>query len=280
MFNRYRFSFLFLSGLTGFEPPSSLMFLCVAGQYASDLQSVSKNSAEFISIVAFSNNPRLIHLLNEQGASFINCQVKPDAKPGLFEIGDTALIIACRLGNTQGVSILLSWGADCNIKNARGYSALHVAVESNHIDCIKLLLTRWYIRINEQNNLGDTSLSMACKINNTAAVELFLERGANQLITNFVGHSAYHEALLRKFNDCQQLLLKPPYLYNPLYAYWYAAVNKVVDTIAPKHGIGKEISYVCQIYILNCYVYAFGFTIRSIYFGKEARSVSTTKEVC
>ena len=280
MFNRYRFSFLFISGLAGVEPPSSLMFLCVAGQYASDLQSMSKNSAEFISIVAFSNNPRLVHLLNDQGASFINYQVKPDAKPGLFEIGDTALIIACRLGNTQGVSILLSWGADCNIKNARGYSALHAAVESNQIDCIRLLLTRWYIRINEQNNLGDTPLSLACKINNTAAVELFLERGANQLITNFVGHNAFHETLLRKHNKCHQLLQRPPYLYNPLYAYWYTAVNKVVDTIAPKHGIGKEISCVCQIYIVNCYVYALGLTIRSLYFGKKAPSVSMAKEVC
>ena len=254
---------LFASGFAGIELPSSAIFLLAGGQYASDWSSIRKNGVKLISLLISQNSPMLKTLLNDQGSSFINYQVK-SSTTGACEVGDTALIIACRLGNAQGVSILLSWGADYNVQNARGYSALHAAIESYHIDCIKLLLSQWYIRVNLQNCSGDTPLILACRNYITEAVELLLELGADQYITNNFGNNAFWEAIFWKHYDCLTTLRNPSYKSNSSISHGCTAFNMVCDLIAPKQqGYGKMLSFIAYVSIVNNFAYALGQALRA-----------------
>ena len=258
MVYKHRISFVFVSGLVGVRLPSSVMFLVATGQLVSNWCSANKNGVELINISISQNNPLLTSLLKEHGSGFINYQVYPDTST-TFEAGDTALIIACRQGNSAAVEILLSWGADSNIQNDRGYSALHAAVESNHMDCIRLLLARFYTRVNLQNKLGDTPLLLASKYNNTVEVEALLKLGADQYITNSLGNNAIKEAKLRKHNICLQLLLSPSYAGNPVLAYFYTSWNRVYDNIGLNY---KVLSTTLYIMIKNDCTYLLGVLTR------------------
>ena len=270
MFYEFRIFSLFTAGMVGFDTlPSSAMFVCFAGQYFRDLYSISKKGAKLISDSASGSTQNM-----NQCISFINYQVRPHASETSVEVGDTALIIACRLGNSEGVRMLLLSFADCNIQNARGLSALHAAVEFNHIDCIRLLLARFYIRVNVQTCSSDTPLLLACRVNNTVAVELLLERGADQYITNLVGNNAIQEAGLLKHHDCLQHLLKPSYVSNSSNTYWYTILHNLCDTVALK-GVSKVLFSTPHL-MLDCvgiYSYALGFAVRtySIYLTKKLR---------
>ena len=55
--------------------------------------------------------------------------------------------------------ILLKAGADINMRNEDGNSALHVAVEKNHVDTVKALVK--YASVSSKNNKQKTALDLA-----------------------------------------------------------------------------------------------------------------------
>ncbi len=54
--------------------------------------------------------------------------------------GNTALITACRTGNEKAARLLLRKGADFNIKNADGKSAMDIAAEKGLTDALELMM--------------------------------------------------------------------------------------------------------------------------------------------
>ncbi|KAI8795246.1 ankyrin repeat and KH domain-containing protein 1 [Biomphalaria glabrata] len=92
--------------------------------------------------------------------------------------GNTALMKAVTLSNTESVVLkyLLDKGAEVNRRNNDGFTALHVAAESNNVSCSKLLLEYGAI-VNLKCQAGLTPLHQA--VGNVNLVKLFLENHAN-----------------------------------------------------------------------------------------------------
>ncbi|XP_056379249.1 ankyrin repeat domain-containing protein 45 isoform X2 [Hyla sarda] len=55
-------------------------------------------------------------------------------------LGRTPLFLACILGRTEVVKVLVKYGADVNQQTARGYSPLHCAAAWSQVDVLKALV--------------------------------------------------------------------------------------------------------------------------------------------
>ena len=93
--------------------------------------------------------------------------------------GCTALLMAARINNIEMVELLLERGADINLQDKYGDTAFFEALLNKNIEMVELLLKR-DADINFKNNYGVTALLVAARINkNIEMVELLLERGAD-----------------------------------------------------------------------------------------------------
>ena len=115
------------------------------------------------------------------------------------------LINALESGRTAEVASLLNEGADPNIRNDDGYTALTMASYKGHTEILKLLLADRKTDPNRQNENGYTPLMSASDHGYTKTVELLLKYGANPNITDedtalmiasHHGHTETVEALL------------------------------------------------------------------------------------
>ena len=88
-----------------------------------------------------------------------------------------AIFEAVRRGNTHDVQRLIEKGADVNIKDRNGYTALTYAAGEGHIEMAKLLI--------EQGRWTDTresfgrALAVAVAQGHTEIAKLLIEKGAN-----------------------------------------------------------------------------------------------------
>jgi hypothetical protein len=72
--------------------------------------------------------------------------------------GNTPLMVAALLGQTQAAEFLIAEGADINLRNTGDRAtALHIAAFFGHPDTVKLLLSKG-IEVNTKNNRGETAL--------------------------------------------------------------------------------------------------------------------------
>ena len=85
------------------------------------------------------------------------------------ENGDSALLFACKNGNTELVKVLLSGGATCNLGDGSA-SPLRAVIDSDKVDLAKILLKRKHgVKV-----LSD-DLKLACKKGNFAMVKALLQ---------------------------------------------------------------------------------------------------------
>ena len=95
------------------------------------------------------------------------------------KIGRTPLIVAAGCaGSADTVRLLLSKGADAQIADATGSTALVEAAHANDIEAMRLLLTA-KPDINAGDLLGNSALMWAAGNSNLAAVKLLLASGAD-----------------------------------------------------------------------------------------------------
>ena len=93
--------------------------------------------------------------------------------------GESPLIVATRLGYQCIVSRLLTLGADIAHRTPHGNNALHIAVISQNIGVVKVVLQHGGIDIDLPNNDGWTPLLIAVKLGPTGVVKALLVAGAD-----------------------------------------------------------------------------------------------------
>ena len=103
----------------------------------------------------------------------------------------------------RAVGVLLEHGANINLRNGQGQTALHRASSRYGIDTMRLLLKHGP-DVNALDNSGSTPLHVA---NSEKAVRLLLEHGANSNLQNGQGQTALHKASLRGYPDILHLML-------------------------------------------------------------------------
>jgi ankyrin repeat protein len=123
------------------------------------------------------------------------------------EFSDTALTLALyyKRDASEGVSLLLSKGADPNTANSRGRSALMLAVFGQPNPVLDALL-RAGANVNAQDRNGNTALMEAAEDGNVSAVKLLLEAHADRTLKNASGQTALSIASFSNHEEAIRLL--------------------------------------------------------------------------
>jgi ankyrin repeat protein len=121
------------------------------------------------------------------------------------------LISAAREGNTKSVIECISNGADVNVADANGNTALLVAARDGHATTVEVLVARG-ANVNAANFDGNIALVLAAHWGRTGTVEALIARGADVnaadangntalLVAARDGHAATVEALIARGAD-------------------------------------------------------------------------------
>ena len=109
-----------------------------------------------------------------------------------YNEGLTALMIAVKNRNKYIVRLLLKNGANVNVPDAFGNTALIMAVlnDKEQKDIVKLLLN-YGANVNSKNNMGNTALIIASMKSYKDTVKLLLQNDADVNIQNKWGYAAF-----------------------------------------------------------------------------------------
>ncbi|XP_068613571.1 transient receptor potential cation channel subfamily A member 1-like [Brachionichthys hirsutus] len=124
------------------------------------------------------------------------------------EQGDTPLHWAVEKNKAASCGALLDLGADPNILNRALLSPLHVAISLGHNSLVELLLSYSATDSNLEGDLGNTSVMLACSINNCEALSILLKHGARLCRQNKLGHFAIHAAAFAGAKKAMEVILK------------------------------------------------------------------------
>ena len=91
-----------------------------------------------------------------------------------FQDRRTPLHKACAVGYAQGVQLLLEWGSQTSVRDAKGKTPLEVAIVQGHISCVQLL---W-----ESNQVA----TVDDRISDSVLVQLAVDSGQVQLLQHFM----------------------------------------------------------------------------------------------
>ena len=111
--------------------------------------------------------------------------------------GTTALLSACRTGQSESVMFLLKEGADVNIINHDSSTCLHLAVQGHCSEETLLKILEQGVNVNALNNDGITALTLAYTSTQRESVKLLLENMADPNISDASGYSSLHAAAYR-----------------------------------------------------------------------------------
>lgn len=103
--------------------------------------------------------------------------VTPDNINLMPEFGETPLMYACKQNHPEIMVYLLSHGAQAEIANADGQTALHNACFSGCLEAVKALVTK--DNINQANKSGMTPLKIACANHHLEVASYLIEQGAH-----------------------------------------------------------------------------------------------------
>jgi ankyrin repeat protein len=110
------------------------------------------------------------------------------------------------------ITTLLELGADANIKNGSGKTALTLALRYGYSESAMLLIPKTSHEIlNEAcDDDGGTPLHQACRRFNIKVVQSLLRAGASIQVVDYFGRTPFYYACLRKTTSYIELLLSQP----------------------------------------------------------------------
>lgn len=126
--------------------------------------------------------------------------------------GKTALHYACQNGFSDVASKLLDQGSDSSILDASGMTPVHLATIEGHNDCVKLLLNR-NPQFKETQSNGEGLLSMAAKHGNPRLLEYLFHFPSLQNQSNLRdknGKTPLHHAIENENEEGALVILSQP----------------------------------------------------------------------
>lgn len=91
-----------------------------------------------------------------------------------YEGGKTLLMHAAGTGQSNLVDYLIGAGANANLQDESGNTALHYATQEDHVAVVLRLLQIDNLQLNLRNNLGNTPLISAISSNSAGVVNILL----------------------------------------------------------------------------------------------------------
>lgn len=121
----------------------------------------------------------------------------------------TALHKAAIYGHTSIIELLLNYGADIEIKNAEGMTALTIAVSQSHLDAVGMLL-HYSANVQVLDNQGQSLLHHAARFANIAILMVLINKpcSLDLYAQNNRGFTPLHAAAGNDNIDCALELIK------------------------------------------------------------------------
>ena len=162
---------------------------------------------------------------------------------------DDALLEVTRMKAGQGLESsanivgailnLLEKGADINVKDWQGYTALHYASKGGDTDTVNVIVSR-FADINAEDECGWTALHVAAQLGHTSIVEILLNEGAEiDRKTMYDGESALKLATFNGQTSTVECLLKAgapvdsrnKFGWTPLYSAACSGISGMVEVL-------------------------------------------------
>lgn len=201
-----------------------------------DPHAVSRTGVTALLAAAYGGNADAVKALVESGARVnevpngfrawtwtgAHIPLQQQALAQAASMGDTALILAARLGHQAAVEYLLNHGADPRLANPHGDTALSVAAEQGHAKIIGLILAKGVDPDEGRRSMPtfvisalggrkaeerNTPLIKAAQGGHADAVRVLLDAKADPNIRGFAGKTALYWAVERGYADVVGQLL-------------------------------------------------------------------------
>ncbi|KAJ0095905.1 hypothetical protein Patl1_16732 [Pistacia atlantica] len=173
------------------ETGDSSTFESLSPQHLSKSLSLrNEDSRSLLHVAVSSRRPEVVKILSniDESAKVIN---------SADEEGWAPIHSAASIGNTEIVEILLSEGADVNLKNDGGRTALHYAASKGWLKIAELLITRG-AKINSKDK--------ASSLGNPELCEFLIEEGAEVDATDKAGQTPLMNAVICENKEVNLLL--------------------------------------------------------------------------
>jgi len=118
----------------------------------------------------------------------------------------SALVDASLLGKFDRVSQLLNSGVEINLKDHKGWTAMHFAAAAGYTDIVELLLARG-ADVNSTTNKNESCLLLAVLSGHIYIVRVLVSAGADVNLQRDDGVSPLHAASQRKYSDVVKIMM-------------------------------------------------------------------------
>ncbi|KAK7217222.1 hypothetical protein V2G26_005225 [Clonostachys chloroleuca] len=154
---------------------------------------VLKRVLSFVEDAPVWGESTLVHAAARRGHGIKEALDKePWALNGFDYNGESPIHVASKRGNINAVEDLIQANASVNMKDFMGYTALMLATFNDHVDCVRLLLRRSDINIDQRDDHGNTALCYAARTCDPEVVAALLAEGASVSVRNIAGDSPLH----------------------------------------------------------------------------------------
>ena len=151
--------------------------------------------------------PSLVSLLMEGKVEQAQKVLQEGADPNVLnEHGDSALIWATNLKHPGLVQALLDAGGQVNHKGSGGRTALHWACTRSENEVLRILIAAG-ATLDARDEQLETGLMKAARYNDFPAVSLLLKEGADPNLTDVDGKTALVKAIDEEAPNCVELLV-------------------------------------------------------------------------
>jgi ankyrin repeat protein len=120
-------------------------------------------------------------------------------------LGETGLMLACKVGNLAIAEKLIQWGANVHARSNEGRTCLTYASRYGHDDCVSRLILAG-ASVNAANNDGYTPLMKATCYGHVSVVDWLLAAGADVHKRNNDGRTALNLTKVLKQNEIRKKL--------------------------------------------------------------------------